>query len=446
MAEIIKRRDFLRSATALGVGLMAGNSTSGQNADNSTKAINVALIGSGLQGQTLLNVCLKMGKESGLRFQAVCDIWEELNLKRTAALLGRFGHEVNAYVDYREMLDKEKGLDAVIIATPDDCHAEQAVACLNAGIHVYCEAPMSNTIEGARKMVQMAKKTGKLLQIGHQRRSNPRYVHGYKNLLQSAKILGQITAVNGQYNYPARPDRGWSRRRELDPDTLSKFGYGSMHEYKNWMWYTRHGAGPIAAYGSHQLDIFNWFLAAKPKSVTARGGTYYFNKKNHQCYDTVMAILEYETPDGIVSATYQTVNFNGYGGHYEAFLGDQGTLKMSESPSLTGVYHDPEAPDWEKWLRLGLLTRPGIAEKDKPKPGVIDVQQTKPPDTYEIPVKLTDPYHKPHLDNFFEAVRGKNELNCPPEVGFVAVVTVLKINEAVTSDKSLDLTDKDFEV
>ena len=79
------------------------------------------------------------------------------------------------------MLSDEKDLDAVIIATPDFWHAEQTIACLKAGLHVYCEKEMSNTLEGARKMVQAAKQTGKLLQIGHQRRSNPRYISVLKN-------------------------------------------------------------------------------------------------------------------------------------------------------------------------------------------------------------------------------------------------------------------------
>ena len=103
------------------------------------------------------------------------------------------------------MLDKEKDLQAVIIATPDFWHSEHTVACLKAGLHVYCEKEMSNTLEGARKMVQAAKETGKLLQIGHQRRSNPRYLHCYNKLLKEAGILGRITTINGQWNRSVQP-------------------------------------------------------------------------------------------------------------------------------------------------------------------------------------------------------------------------------------------------
>ena len=106
------------------------------------------------------------------------------------------------------MLDKEKELDAVVIATPDFWHAQHAVDCLKAGKHVYCEKEMSNTLEGARRMVLAARETGKLLQIGHQRRSNPRYLHCYDKLITEAKLLGRIVTVNGQWNRAVAPDLG----------------------------------------------------------------------------------------------------------------------------------------------------------------------------------------------------------------------------------------------
>ena len=83
--------------------------------------LNVALLGAGAQGQVLMEAMLRI---PGLRFRAVCDIWTEYNQRRAADTLKRFKHEPNGYEDYREMLDKEKQLDAVIIATPDFWHAQ----------------------------------------------------------------------------------------------------------------------------------------------------------------------------------------------------------------------------------------------------------------------------------------------------------------------------------
>ena len=92
------------------------------------------------------------------------------------------GVEVRAYENYEDLLAKEKDLQAVVVATPDFWHAPITNACLKAGLHVYCEKMMSNTIEGARSMVQTMRETGKLLQIGHQRRSNPRYLFALNRL------------------------------------------------------------------------------------------------------------------------------------------------------------------------------------------------------------------------------------------------------------------------
>ena len=107
--------------------------------------INVALIGAGAQGQVLTDAMLRI---PGLRFRAVCDVWAEYNQKRVVNSLKKFKHEVNGYEDYREMLDKEKEIDAVVIATPDFWHSQHAVDCLKAGKHVYCEKEMSNTHRG----------------------------------------------------------------------------------------------------------------------------------------------------------------------------------------------------------------------------------------------------------------------------------------------------------
>lgn len=443
MTTDIGRRDFLRATAATGAGLTVFPSLLAQAANGSSNPLNVALIGAGVQGEALLTACLKMGDDSGIRFKAVCDIWEDLNLQRIVRLLGRYGHEAAGYADYRAMLDTEKKLDAVLIATPDFVHAEQTIACLKAGLHVYCEAPMAHTIEDARRMVQAARDSGKLLQIGRQRRSNPRYRHCQRQLLETADILGRITAVNAQWHLASRSDRGWSRRRVIEPETLEKYGYASMHQFKNWMWYKGFGAGPVVTLGVHQIDVINWFLGTTPRSITARGGTYYLDKKTHDQYDTVMAILEYETNEGIICASYETVCTNGYGGHMEVFMGDRGTLELSESSSRGGVYRDPEAPDWGKWVRLDILRAPGEVKKEVSS-STIDVAETKPPAKYDIPVVLTDPNHQPHLRNFFDTIGGRAELTCSAEVAYPATVTALKINEAVEKGQTLELTPEMF--
>jgi predicted dehydrogenase len=442
----MNRRSFLRSTAAVGAGLAFSPYVFGQTSGKKPDDINVALVGAGTQGQVLMSACLKI---PGVRFKAVCDIWQAYNLKRVSRLLDRYHHEHNDYIDYNEMLDEEKDLDAVIIATPDFWHAEQTAACLKAGLHVYCEKEMSNTLDGARKMVEAVKETGKLLQIGHQRRSNPRYIHCYEKLIKEAKLLGRITTINGQWNRSkaACTDLGWPEKAEIDKATLAKYGYESMQQFRNWRWYKGLGGGPIVDLGSHQIDIYSWFLQTNPKSVVASGGIDYW--KGHDWYDHVMVVYEYQTEEGIVRAFYQTITTNSGQGYFEAFMGDLGTLLISESAARGTVYREAWVPaeDWAKWVKLGYIN---AIEQEEEKPAVtgvvLDVRESPKPPSYDLPVTMDKPYHQPHLENFFDAIRGKAKLNCPAEVAYETAVTVLKVNDAVEKASRIEFKPEEFKV
>ncbi len=344
------------------------------------------------------------------------------------------------------MLANETDLDAVIIATPDFWHAEQTIACLKAGINVYCEKEMSNSLEKARQMVMAAKETGKLLQIGHQRRSNPRYIHCKEKLIDRAQIAGQLTTINGQWNRSVQPDLGWPEKYAIPPDVLAKYGFTSMHQFRNWRWYKGLGGGPIVDLGSHQIDIFSWFLGSNPISVVASGGTDYYDKDTHEWYDTVMAIYKYQTEKGLVRAYYQTLTTNSNQGYYENFMGDQATLLISESGGRGGVYREQSAPDWTNWVNLGYVSLPKEEPVKQDETVLLDVRETVAPPQYGIPVDFNDPYHKPHLENFFNAVRGKNKLNCPGEIGYETAVAVLKVNDAVEAGRELFFDQNEFTV
>jgi predicted dehydrogenase len=315
---------------------------------------------------------------------------------------------------------------------------------------VYCEKEMSNTLEGARSMVQAQRETGKLLQIGHQRRSNPRYIHCYQKLLGEAKLLGRIVTVNGQWNRAVAPDLGAPDRYAIPADTLKQYGFKDMHQFRNWRWYKGLGGGPIVDLGSHQIDIYNWFLGANPSGVMASGGLLYHDPKTHEWYDTVMVIYDYDTPLGPAKAYYQTQTTNGSQGYYETFMGDQGTLLISESElNYAGqLYRDPNAPAWDEWIQKGYVSAPKEQEvKEKAESAAVaDVRESVAPDQHSVPVSLRDPYHQPHLQNFFDAVRGKAALNCPAEIGYESAVSVLKVNEAIEAKSRLSFKPEDFKV
>ena len=404
--------------------------------------LNIAIIGTGAEGQVLLEA---MSKIPGLRFKAVCDIWRVYNQKIGVGRLKKAGHIVNAYEDYREMLDKEKDLDAVIVATPDFVHAEQAIACMKAGLHVYCEKEMSNSLEKARQMVLASRETGKLLQIGHQRRSNPRYHHAINRVLHEQKLIGRLTQGFAQWNRAKSVDLAWPKSYPIPPETLEKYGYESMDHFRNWRWYKKYGGGPIVDLGSHQIDIFTWVYQTTPKSVSACGGIDFYT--HHEWYDNVMAIFDYDSPDGTTRAFYQVLTTTSNGGFYESFSGEYGTLVISEVPPRGDhVFREQIAPEWDQYAKQGLLLLPDepASQKAKTRNTVIDTRVSPEPDKWILPVVLNKPAHQPHLENFFDAIRNGVPLNCPGEIGYETAVAVLKVNDAVDAGQKLHFQPQEF--
>ena len=192
--SILSRRSFLKSSAVAGIGAaVTGAGISQQAAAPAAQApvpaplaavpgeeLKIALIGAGEQGRVLMESCLRI---PGIRIAAVCDIWS-YSQQYARGYLRKYKQDPAVYEDYRELLAKERGLTAAIVASPDWMHAEHANACLNAGLHVYCEKEMSNSLDKARTMVETQRRTGKLLQIGHQRRSNPRYIHAIDKVMR----------------------------------------------------------------------------------------------------------------------------------------------------------------------------------------------------------------------------------------------------------------------
>jgi predicted dehydrogenase len=465
----LTRRDFLSTSAKLGAVIAAAPyiSRGAEVGAGKGDTLNVALIGCGAEGKILTTAALNI---PNLRFVAVCDIWDKGALTPMSRLLTKYKHDNKPFEDYKQMLDEVKNIDAVIIATPDFMHAEHTNACLKAGKHVYCEKLMSNTVEGARSMVKTARETGKLLQIGHQRRSNPRYQFARDKIVRDARLLGRITNITGQWHRAVTDDFGTPRGQEIPEEKLHKYGYANMHEFRNWRWFKKYAGGPISDLGAHQIDVYNWMLGVNPRSIIASGGVDYYT--THEWYDNAIAIYEYPTQTGIVRAQYDVLTTTSAGGGYhEYFMGDEGSLKISENQKFTKLYREARAPEWDEYVTKGLLLRPESGEGaptvafkpwEKPRqrmampskvlvgPGAkpaaakVDVRETAQLSAWDMPVTLDKPIHQPHLENFLDAITKGAKLNAPADEAFATCVTVLGVNQAIAAKKELTFKPEDF--
>jgi hypothetical protein len=157
-----------------------------------------------------------------------------------------------------------------------------------------------------------------------------------------------------------------------------------------------------------------------------------------------MCIYEYNTIQGQVQAFYQVLNTTSHGGFYETFMGDEGSLVISEDTSKGFVFREARAKRRE-WEDLSETVETMGREAIELKIGETRRQGGEAtPEMLKAEADLQKPEHQPHLENFFAAMKGEEELNCPVEVAFESAVTVLKVNEAADKKQRLEFTPDDF--
>ena len=193
MSQKKSRRAFLKTSALVGAGFWVGPRVLAQDKSPNEK-VNVAVIGVTGQGGWNVNQLV----EAGANIVALCDV----NEKRAAGQRKRFP-KAEFVVDYRRLLDR-KGIDAVLIATPDHHHAPATLRALSAGKHVYCEKPLAHTVHEARLMAEMAAKTKLATQMGTQ-------IHAGSNYRRVVEVIrsGAIGPVNEVHIWV---DRQWGGR------------------------------------------------------------------------------------------------------------------------------------------------------------------------------------------------------------------------------------------
>ncbi len=195
------------------------------------------------------------------------------------------------------------------------------------------------------------RETGKLLQIGHQRRSNPRYLFTLNRLLHEAQFCGRLTAAQGQWNRAVKEDFGWPKKYEMPASMLAKVRL-QRHAPVPQLALVQRTRRWTALRSRRASDRHLQLVAGHDAEIRmASGGLDYY--KNHDWYDNAMVIYEYPLAEGVARAFYQVqTTTSAGGGYFEMFMGDDGTIKMSEDPSICAIYREARA-------NCGLLGRPG---------------------------------------------------------------------------------------
>lgn len=449
----LSRRRFITQSAGAGLVMAAPNILKAAEKGGSDK-IHIALVGFGKQQEVLLAA---MKNIPGLHFQALCDISDWNRKKGMGQVRAHQGSAPKGYSDIDEMLATEKGLDCAVVATPDFWHSPHTVKCLKAGLNVYCEKMMSNTIDGARAMVKAAEASGKLCQIGHQRRSNPRYRYTFEQLINGQKIAGQLTNVQAQWNRSlgASQDIGGKKipkAVQVDQAILNQYGFKDMHQFMNWRLYRDLSGGPISDLGAHQIDIFNWFLEAQPKRLFATAGKSYFKQREH--FDNVLCVFDWDTKYGEVRGFYQVLTTTSSGGGFwENFMGTQATIKTAEIAASSAIYRESGAPSWDDLVAQGYLKKKPAPPKPAATAGAVASYESAAPEEYDLPGGLPlvttkdgkvipKPAHQPHLENFFASVRGQATLNCDARHAFESEAPIFYINQSADDKAPIELTEE----
>ncbi len=283
----ISRRDFMGGAAAAMAFTFVPSHVLAQPP---SEKLNIAAIGSGGMGSSNTRACA----DAGGNIVALCDVdWD-----RASDTFKSFPN-AKRYKDFRKMLDNEKSIEAVIVATPDHFHTVAAMAAMRRGKHVYVQKPLTRLVSEARALTEAARKYKVVTQMGNQGHSG----NGVRDICEWiwAGVIGEVKEVHAWTNRPVWP-QGIDRPKEVHeiPDTLDWdlwIGPSPMRPYNkcycpfNWRGWWDFGGGALADMACHVLDpVFSALKLKYPTSVEACA-----TKVNEETFP-LASIVRYEFP------------------------------------------------------------------------------------------------------------------------------------------------------
>lgn len=319
------RRDFLKGGSiATLMTLMGGVELVAQTADTPAAAsggkVRVALIGCGNWGRELVRM---LARQEAAEIAALCDTFPAAMRRCAADAPGA------KQVPKAEDVFADKDIHAVFIATPTHLHRDLVIAALQAGKHVYCEAPLAHTLEDARAIAQAALAApGQIFQAGLQMRADKQ-----RNWLLPfirAGSLGNSIMARAQWNKKT----SW-RSPSANPEREKAI---------NWRLDRSISPGILGEIGIHQLDQAAWFLDARPAAVTGFGSLVQWRDDGRDVPDTVHAFLEF--PKG-VNLAYNATLGNSFDGEYEIYYGAYAAVMIRENRAWMFKEADSPLFGWE---------------------------------------------------------------------------------------------------
>jgi predicted dehydrogenase len=366
------RRNFIgKVATGL-----AG--TLAPNVLGANERIRLGIIGPGDRGTQLMREAMAC---PNTEFVAAADVYTKRleEAQKTAPA-------IKTYLDYRYLLD-DKGIDALIVATPQHLHCEHFVASLDSGKHLYQEKTMAFTVQHARRMRDAFRRAGnRTVQIGHQYSSSG-HVADAEQFLNSGSV-GKITAIHAHmYRNTPHGKPQWSRPvyPDMTPEHIiwkSFVGESPQvafdaNRYVNWRFFWDYSGGNVYENMCHQVAFWYKVLNLQvPRAVNMVGGVYLW-KDGREVPDTMNVAMEHGEE---ILFTWDSGFGNNQLGSTEDVLGTDGTIVRGQQ-----IRYLPQKVNRPEGNEMAGITR-------------------TPPNA--------------HMQNFFDCIRSGREPNCPFDLGF----------------------------
>ncbi len=435
------RRDFLKKAAigTLGFSVMGFSAKSYANIIGANDRVRVGIVGfSDRFRSSLYPAFMDHAKELNFEFVGVSDIWNRRRDEAEAYAKSKHGIKLKKYRNNDELYSK-KDIDAVIISTADFQHALMGVEAVRNGKDVYLEKPMAETMEDARALLKAVNETGKIVQIGSQRRSAPNYIAA-NDYIRSGKF-GDIKMVEMTWNVnqPGRWRRpelvSQIRKEDTDWDRFlmnrPKVAW-DPRKYLEYRLFWPYSSGIPGQWMSHQIDTVHWFTGLEhPRSVTANGGIYMW-QDGRENPDTLTAVFDYGPANDAAKGfqvVYSSRFSNSAGGVKELYYSNGGMLNL-DTNKITS----------EGGLTQEMANAMGMQANLLP-------EYTLPDQTVSTDANTGgDPMTSLHMRNWMQSVRNRQTPNASVKAGYNHSVANIMTRIAMQTGKRVTFDDAKQEV